>query len=389
MEASIKDSIYPQVWLIGDTNRGYSDGTLLESLINQPCDVLVDMDGNIWFSDNWNHRIRKAIVEENKIITICGTGVASFRDGTGVDAELYYPLHFAEDEDYIYFTEWGNSTIRKIFKETNEVKCITGQANVKAFKDGHVSEAQFNTPKGIVVDSNRDLIVCDSFNNVIRKIWMKENRVELIAGIVGARGYEDGIALNAKFAEPAGIALNKEGDVIIADAGNNVIRKYCVKEQTVITIAGLCVVGFKDGVNSEARFSSPWDVDVDLNTNDIYVADSLNNRVRKITPDGTVTTIKIQDERNTPGMAAFVSIDYKRGNLIVSDNNSNTIRAIVNLIPIPQQPIDPLKMSMGNLITTEAQSHVIIQLYSRRLIVSEHICSVRCPRLLNLSENFM
>lgn len=194
------------------------------------------------------------------------------------------------------------------------------------------------------------------------------------------------------FAEPAGIALDKNGDLIIADAGNNRIRKYCVKENQVITVAGSGFAnGCIDGMSTAASFSAPWDVDVDLNTNDIYVADSLNNWVRKITPDGNVTTIKIIDEKKSPGMAAFVSIDSKRGNLIVSDNNSNTIRAIVNLIPVVHtpEPLDPLKMSMINLYLHEIQSHTVIQLHSRRIVVSEHICSVRCLQLLNLRENFM
>lgn len=176
----------------------------------------------------------------------------------------------------------------------NQVSDYAGNGQV-GYTDGSKISATFNAPYGLVFDKDGGLLVVDSTNNLIRKI--KGNNVTTIAGSASmddidefgfpSGGYVDGDALKAKFNHPRAITLDSKGNIFIADTENNVIRE--IKNGKVYTFAGDGKQGYKDGTNKDAEFNNPSSIIVDKQDN-LYVADTLNNVIRKVSPSGNVTT---------------------------------------------------------------------------------------------------
>src|ERR1051325_412915 len=151
--------------------------------------------------------------------------------------------------------------------------------------DGPRAAASFADPFGVAVDRRGNVLVSDGATNRIRLIT-PQGEVKTIAG--AGEGYNDGPALEAQFNTPSAIALDAAGNLIIADTSNNRIRKLSADYQTVTTIAGSGALGFKDGAAAEAQFDGPIGVAVDRQGN-VFVADTYNDRIRKIAADGNVT----------------------------------------------------------------------------------------------------
>ena len=164
------------------------------------------------------------------------------------------------------------------------------------YADGTCAAAQFNGPSGVAVDLNGNVYVADSFNNCIRIITVR-GMVSTLAGSVTA-GYADGQSAAAQFNRPSGVALfsrstvngNVNGNLYVADQGNNRIRRISPLGGYVGTLAGNGGGGYADGFYTDASFNNPIGVAVDGSGN-VYVADQGNNRIRKITPVGVVSTL--------------------------------------------------------------------------------------------------
>ena len=168
-----------------------------------------------------------------------------------------------------------------------QVSTIAG-TGVPGYVDGAGSIAQFRNPNGMAVDKAGNIYVGDLNNHVIRKIT-PAGVVTTFAGIMGVRGYQDGAATVAEFNEPWGLAIDNSDNIYVGDAKNNVIRKI-TPTGIVSTLAGSRTPAFADGVGTSASFDYPAAVGIDLSGN-IYVGDCNNQRVRKITPAGVVTTV--------------------------------------------------------------------------------------------------
>ena len=174
----------------------------------------------------------------------------------------------------VYVAEYYDGTIRK----------ITPTGNVSYF----VPQFTFSTPEGITIDAATNLYVCDSGNNVIKRV-SPTGVVTPLAGSSGVAGWSDGTNTTALFSGPWGIAVDNSTNIYVGDYNNNVIRKVsrigATSSWAVITIAGSPgQAGSSDGTNSQARFNQPAGLACDPAGN-IYVADSGNNTVRKITKD--------------------------------------------------------------------------------------------------------
>jgi sugar lactone lactonase YvrE len=215
-------------------------------------------------------------------------GGAGNVDGTGTAARFNYPRGIAVDASgNVFVADTSSHTIRKITK-TGVVTTFAGSAGERGSADGTGANARFFRPQGIAVGSGGVLYVGDR-NSTIRKIT-SAGVVTTLAGLAGQRGSVDGAGSAARFEYPAGIAVGADGVIYVSDSENNIIRKV-TPAGVVTTIAGLAgEQGSADGTGTAARFSYPQGIAVDGSGN-LFVADGSNCTIRKITPAGLVSTL--------------------------------------------------------------------------------------------------
>lgn len=201
-------------------------------------------------------------------------------DGLGVDGN-----------GNLYVADTGNHTIRKVTAD-GIVTTIAGGDGQPGYADGPGGSARFNTPTGIAVDATGNVYVADTANQLIRKVT-PTGVVSTLGGVYGQIGGNDGIGASARFNSPRGIAIDGSGNVIVADTGNGTVRKI-TPTGMVVTLAGAVgQTGNTDGPGASARFANPSSVAVDAAGN-VYVLDTDNFSIRKITASGTVSTIVSQ-----------------------------------------------------------------------------------------------
>ncbi|MEI6395913.1 MAG: cadherin-like beta sandwich domain-containing protein, partial [Verrucomicrobiota bacterium] len=265
---------------------GYLDSTGTGAQFNNPAGVAVDGSGNVYVADMSNHRIRK-VTAGGVVTTLAGSGAAAFGDGTGTGAKFSYPTGVAVDASgNVYVADMGNQRIRKV-TAGGVVTTFAGASY--GYLDGTGTEAQFAGPSGVAVDASGNVYVADKSNQRIRKVTAG-GVVTTLAGS-GAATFGDGTGTGASFNGPFGVAVDTSGNVYVADAGNNRIRQVTAAG-VVTTLAGT-TSGFADGPAATAQFNGMTGVAVDAGGN-VYVADSYNNRIRKVTAGGVVTTILAQ-----------------------------------------------------------------------------------------------
>jgi hypothetical protein len=252
------------------------------------------------------------------VVTFAGNGTAGYKDGTGTAVEFNLPIDIVNDPaGNVYVADQGNNVIRKIALG-GIVSTYAGNGTA-GYKDGAALSAEFNAPEGMVIDDAGNLYVSDSQNNVIREIT-PNGTVSTYAGN-GTQGLQNGSALTAEFAAPNGLAIDKSRNIYVADFLNNVIRKI-TSGGAVTTYAGNGSPGLQNGAAASAEFRTPSGLAADLAGN-VYVAEAGNKVIRMITTGGTVSTFA----SNFSGPIR-ITADVS-GNLYVSDSN-NTIRKVTS-----------------------------------------------------------
>jgi hypothetical protein len=339
---------------------GSADGTGTNAQFFWPSGVAVDGSGNIYVADTGNNKIRK-IRSAGVVSTLAGLpGSQGSVDGTGNNARFSGPSGAAVDSTgNLYVGDVGNNTIREV-TSLGEVSTMAGQDRSQNLyggsADGVGSEAQFNQPSGVAVDINGNVFVADTANSEIRMVT-QGGVVSTIAGNTAwiqlgspIGGSVDGMGTNAQFYFPYGVAVDGAGNLYVADTDNSTIRKITPvgTSWVVTTIAGNALItnsigeaigGSADGTGTNAQFDFPGGIAVDRAGN-LYVADSGNNTIRKITPTGTnwvVTTIAglagnygSADGTGTNAMfnAPFAIAVDSAGTLYVAEYENDTIRKI-------------------------------------------------------------
>ena len=245
--------------------------------------ITVDSSGNFYVADITYNRIRK-ITPSGLVSTFAGSGTAGTTDGQGTSAKFNAPYGITVDSSgNFYVADTGNHRIRKI-TPSGLVSTIAGSS--RGFLNGQGTTAQFNSPMDVAVDTNGNIYVSDYSNHIVRKIT-PSGYVSTFAGS-GTYGLAEGVGISSQFYNPYGIALDSSGNVYVADRNNNRIRKI-TPEGLVSTLAG-SGLGFANGKGTDAAFSGPQDIALDSSGN-VYVADTSNHLIRKITPSGLVSTI--------------------------------------------------------------------------------------------------
>jgi sugar lactone lactonase YvrE len=338
--------------------RQSTDGTGTAARFFGPSGIAIDQAGNLIVADVYNNLIRK-VTSGGAASTLAGRPMdvesnpinVGSADGTGSSAQFDMGQAVSSDGPYgapistltgavnvaidnngnAYVADTLNHTIRKI-TQNGVVSTYAGTAGSQGSDNGASASAKFYNPTGVAIDSVGNLFVTDTSNGLIRKIT-PGGIVSTFAGVARLAGSADGVGTAATFNAPTGIAIDSAGNLFVTDNGNNNVRKIS-PNGTVTTVAGFAgSSGGSDGVGTTARFNNPEGIAVDSAGN-LYVADSANCSIRFITPGGAVTTLagSIQSgSSDGTGNAAKFSQPYgiavsSSGVVFIADTANNTVR---------------------------------------------------------------
>jgi sugar lactone lactonase YvrE len=368
--------------LAGNAGYGSVDGSAANARFDFPTGVAVDASGVIYIADTQNSTVR-TIDTSGNVQTLAGlAGHIGATNGAGPAARFKYPQGIASDSaGNIYVADTGNSIIRRI-NVAADVSTIAGSPGVVGSSNGINSAASFNLPCGIAVDPSGNLYVADTYNNIIRQIALIGTNwvVSTVVGSPGVIGSSDGINAIARFSQPLAMTVGNDGNLYVADTGNNSIRKivrfgtnWVTTTLTNVSLPGGIaadtagnlfvadsandvirkltpaggtwavnifagapgISGSTDGTTT-ARFNFPRGIAMDANAI-LFVADSFNNTIRQITPAGAVSTVAgtaggTGSSDGSSTQARFdaplgIAVDNVR-NVYVADSKNNTIRQI-------------------------------------------------------------
>ena len=316
-------------------SSGHTDGTGRAARFALAGGVRTDPSGNAYVSDSSNYTIRK-VTPRGVVTTVAGVaGTSGSRDGPASTALFAGVGGVAVDSaGNLFVADSGNYTIREISTSGN-VTTIAGLAGTRGEVDGTGSTARLYDPQNLAIDRSNNIYVADGMGNVIRKVT-EAGVVTTLAGS-GTAGPSNGTGIGAQFNDPTGIAVDYFGNIYVADFGNDTVREV-TPSGVVTTLAGSPgTAGSADGSGEAASFNGAAGLGVDSSGN-VYVADAANDTIRKVAPGGFVTTVAglAGDLENIDGLATNarfntpgdVTIDAS-GIVYVADSGNSTIRRII------------------------------------------------------------
>ncbi len=322
----------------GASSYSGDGGGAVSAQISGPEGISTDRFGNLYFADTSNNVVRE--IQTNGVInTVAGNGALGYSgdNGTATSAELSGPQGLAVDASGdLFIGDTGNYRVREV--AGGIISTLAGSGNSIFNGDGGMATSATLSAVGVAVDALGDVFIGDPVNFRVREVLPNGN-IATVAGI-GTKGYsgDSGPALSAQLSAVAGLAVDNAGDIYIADSGNNCIRKVSAAG-TITTIAGNGTAGFSGdgGPAASAQLRNPSGVTVDSAGN-LYIADTGNNRVRKVSTAGVISTIAGNGSSGYSGdggagNGASLSLPYgvavvKSGNVYVSDTGNNAIRLL-------------------------------------------------------------
>jgi hypothetical protein len=277
----------------GEPGSGGDEGPAVSAQLTHPYGVAVDEAGTLYLSEFSGHRIRK-VTRDGTVSTYAGTGEATYGgdDGPAVSAHVNHPRGVAVDSTgALYIADTGNHRVRKVAADgTISTFAGTGTAGFSG-DGGPATAAELDRPYGVAVDGAGRVHIADHNNHRIRTVG-PDGTIDTFAG-TGEAGYAgDGAAArSARLSGPHAVAVDRTGAVHIADAGNHRVRRVA-PDGTISTVAGTGQDGFGgDGGPAEAaQLNCPAAVAVD-SAGCLYIGDQYNHRIRKVAADGTLSTV--------------------------------------------------------------------------------------------------
>ena len=366
---SSKQEAWTVTTFAGNGVQGSKNGAANAANFSSPSGIAVDAKGNLYVADTSSNLIRK-ITPTGSVSTFAGSGARGAQNGKATDASFSYPFGVAVDPSgNVFVADAENNLIRKI-TPVGVVSTLAGSETKSAngAVDGKATAARFVGPLSIALDASGNVYVADTAGHLIRKVT-PAGVVSTLAGS-GAVGATNGVGNAASFNFPQGIVVDPIGNIYVADAGNNLIRKI-TKDGLVSTLAGSGAQGAANGMGTDASFKGPSGLALDLAGN-IYVSDSLNQLIRKVTPAGVVSTVAgsgaIGATNGAGATASFYSgvpnadvtslclaVDAV-GNIYVADKGNNIIRKISPLGDIPALAVSKVDSPTAVLITPQTSA---------------------------------
>lgn len=327
--------------IAGNGTAGYAgdSGSATTAQLNTPVGVEVDGTGNLYIGDGGNQRVR--LVSNGTISTIAGNGT----DGYGGDgaaagsAQLSSPTHMVLDSSgNLYISDSGNNVIRMV-STAGTISTIAGSVCTSdqttscgagySGDGGNATAALLNNPLGLAIDSAGSVYIADSGNNVIRKI---------------SGGTISTLPVTVKLNHPDDVVIDSSGNLYIADTNNSRIIRV-TSAGAVSNFAGTGVSGFggDNGPAIRAQLSFPAALALD-GSGSLYIADTLNSRIRRVAKDGTITTIAGNGQLSYSGdggAATNAALYFPRaiaadasGNVYIADTDNNRVRVLESPAPV-------------------------------------------------------
>ena len=337
----------------GTGTQGYAgdNAAATAGLLRDPQGLEVAANGDLYIADTGNHVIRKVNVLTGVITTVAGTGASGYSGdgGQATAAKLKSPEDvFVAANGDLYIADTGNHAVRKVSAATGVITTVAGSGPSGSSGDGGpATSAKLHSPAGVVVAANGDVYLSDTSNDKIRKVTAATGIITTFAGN-GTAGYQgDGAAATAaRLTAPEGVTLAANGDLYIADTGNNAIRKVTAATLNISTYAGTGTAGFlgDGGAATSARLNAPEAVSLN-SAGDLFIADTGNNRIRRVTAaSGVITTIAgtgTAGGTGDGGPATAARLNSPRGVTVsatgayyIGDRSNNRVRKVTGLIAV-------------------------------------------------------
>ncbi len=315
-------------------------GPASSAQLNNPNGLAVDAAGNVYIADTSNNRVRK-VTSSGVISTVAGTGTSGFSgdNGPATNAQLRSPASVTVDAAGNFYIADNFNRVRKV-NSSGVISTVAGNGSFGYTGDGvAATTAALNSPSGIAVDAAGNLYIADTSNNRVRKVVAASGAISTIAGN-GTNNFsgDGGPATSAQMNSPFGVTQDSSGNLYISDSGNNRIRKVTTSG-IISTFAGNGASGFSGdgGLAASAQLSGPAGLAVDAAGN-LYIADVNNNRIRKVTPAGIISTVAGSSSQGFAGdggpatsakltLPEGVAVDAT-GNLYIADMFNNRIRMV-------------------------------------------------------------
>jgi sugar lactone lactonase YvrE len=339
----------------GNGTKGFNGNGMAATAaaLNGPYGVAVDSAGNIYITEIYGNRVRKVSAASGVISTIAGNGEALYY-GEGVPSEeavLNSPQDVAVDSaGNIYIADSLNHRIRKVSASSGIITTIAGNGNSGYNGEGSATSAELNDPAGLAIDSAGNVYIAEQASHRVRKVT-PGGTISTVAGIgIGGFGGDGGPATAARLYNPVHIALDRAGNLYIADTYNHRVRKVSAATGVITTVAGTGKSGFSgDGASATAaQLDNPTAVAVDAAGN-LYISDSFNKRIRRVDANtGVIRTIVGNDAAGCDTATSSLqfplglSVNAAGNRIYIVDHSANVIRLLS-----PGEPVPPTLTSLS------------------------------------------
>lgn len=283
--------------IIGTAVDWYKEGQGTDARFSTISGITIDSGGNaLYVTDRWNNRIRKVNLNNNTSNLLSGGGQTGcsgscngYREGSRNYARFNNPTGIAisPDNQYLFVADTANNRIRTVQISNGNTWLLAG-SGAAGYADGSRNNAKFNRPFGLTIDSSgRYLYVADSYNHRIRRVDISTGDVSTLAGS-GDIGYRDGVGTSAIFSYPEHVKMGADGNLYVSEVGGHKIRFIDPNSRSVRVVSGTSGDrGYTNGNKNDARFNNPKGLLPDTANNDLYIADTWNDTIRRISIPGT------------------------------------------------------------------------------------------------------